>query len=262
MATNEQVYTTRILLNSEQAKNEIVTLQKKVDELRKKRDEAWKAGDVEKWKKLGKEIEKDEKKIVQMEGSLKSIDRVIDNMSAAGPKQLRDTIKAINKMLNDGSVERGSEQWQSLTAVLRDANAELKKIKDESKAAGEDEGGGIWSWLKKFNVIGTAFGPSNGISQLFGKIIGKMSELTTEAIELAESAEGVEMAFARIDKPGLLDNLRQATHGTVDDLELMKQAVKFEDFNLPVDQLGTFLAYAQQKAKDTGESIDYLVNWD
>ena len=260
MATNEQVYTTRILLNSEQAKNEIVTLQKKVDELRKKRDEAWKAGDVEKWKKLGKEIEKDEKKIVQMEGSLKSIDRVIDNMSAAGPKQLRDTIKAINKMLNDGSVERGSEQWQSLTAVLRDANAELKKIKDESKAAGEDEGGGIWSWLKKFNVIGTAFGPSNGISQLFGKIIGKMSELTTEAIELAESAEGVEMAFARIDKPGLLDNLRQATHGTVDDLELMKQAVKFEDFNLPVDQLGTFLAYAQQKAKDTGESIDYLVN--
>ncbi|MBR6828760.1 MAG: hypothetical protein IKM76_11535 [Prevotella sp.] len=260
MATNEQVYTTRILLNSEQAKNEIVTLQKKVDELRKKRDEAWKAGDVEKWEKLGKEIEKDEKKIVQMEGSLKSIDRVIDNMSAAGPKQLRDTIKAINKMLNDGSVERGSEQWQSLTAVLRDANAELKKIKDESKAAGEDEGGGIWSWLKKFNVIGTAFGPSNGISQLFGKIIGKMSELTTEAIELAESAEGVEMAFARIDKPGLLDNLRQATHGTVDDLELMKQAVKFEDFNLPVDQLGTFLAYAQQKAKDTGESIDYLVN--
>ena len=260
MATNEQVYTTRILLNSEQAKNEIVTLQKKVDELRKKRDEAWKAGDVEKWKKLGKEIEKEEKKIVQMEGSLKSIDRVIDNMSAAGPKQLRDTIKAINKMLNDGSVERGSEQWQSLTAVLRDANAELKKIKDESKAAGEDEGGGIWSWLKKFNVIGTAFGPSNGISQLFGKIIGKMSELTTEAIELAESAEGVEMAFARIDKPGLLDNLRQATHGTVDDLELMKQAVKFEDFNLPVDQLGTFLAYAQQKAKDTGESIDYLVN--
>lgn len=260
MATNEQVYTTRILLNSEQAKNEIVTLQKKVDELRKKRDEAWKAGDVEKWKKLGKEIEKDEKKIVQMEGSLKSIDRVIDNMSAAGPKQLRDTIKAINKMLNDGSVERGSEQWQSLTAVLRDANAELKKIKDESKAAGEDEGGGIWSWLKKFNLLGMAIGQGNGITQLFGKIIGKMSELTTEAIELAESAEGVEMAFARINKPGLLDNLRQATHGTVDDLELMKQAVKFEDFNLPVDQLGTFLAYAQQKAKDTGESIDYLVN--
>ena len=260
MATNEQVYTTRILLNSEQAKNEIVTLQKKVDELRKVREEAWDAGDVEKWKKLGKEIEKDEKKIVQMEGSLKSIDRVIDNMSAAGPKQLKDTIKAINKMLNDGSVERGSEQWQSLTAVLRDANAELKKIKDEQKAAGEDEGGGVWEWLKKFNVIGTAFGSSNGITQLFGKIIGKVSELTTESIGLAQAAEGIEMAFARIDKPGLLDNLRQATHGTVDDLELMKQAVKFEDFNLPVGQLGTFLAYAQQKAKDTSESIDYLVN--
>lgn len=131
MPTNEQVYTTRILLNSEQAKNEIITLQKKVDQLRKKRDEAWAAGDVEKWKKLGKEIEKDEKQIRTIEGRMQSINRTLDDMSLAGPKQLKDTIKAINKMLNDGSVERGSVQWQSLTAVLRDANAELKKINDE-----------------------------------------------------------------------------------------------------------------------------------
>lgn len=171
MANNEQIYTTRILLNSEQAKNEISTLQKKVDELRKKRDEAWSSGDVEGWKKLGKEIEKNEKQIRTIEGRMKSIDRTLENMSLAGPKQLKNTMKEINKLLNDGSVERGSVQWQSLTAVLRDANAELKKINDESKAAREDDGGGMWSWLKKYNLFGMAIGQGNGITLLFGEII-------------------------------------------------------------------------------------------
>jgi hypothetical protein len=44
----------------------------------------------------------------------------------------------------------------------------------------------------------------------------------------------------------------------VTDLELMKAAVKFNDFKLPVEELGTMLAFAQQKAKDTGQSIDYM----
>ena len=39
----------------------------------------------------------------------------------------------------------------------------------------------------------------------------------------------------------------------------MKAAIKFENFKLPLEDLGTYLAFAQQKAKDTGESIDYLV---
>ena len=39
----------------------------------------------------------------------------------------------------------------------------------------------------------------------------------------------------------------------------MKAAVKFNDFKLPVDQLGTMLAFAQKKAKDTGQSIDFMV---
>ena len=44
------------------------------------------------------------------------------------------------------------------------------------------------------------------------------------------------------------------------DLELMKAAVKFNDFKLPLDELGTMLAFAQQKAKDTGQSVDYMVD--
>lgn len=81
-----------------------------------------------------------------------------------------------------------------------------------------------------------------------------------ESVQLAQAGEGIRIAFEKLNNPALLDDLRQATHNTVTDIELMKAAVKFNDFKLPVDQLGTMLAFAQQKAKDTGQSIDYMVD--
>ena len=91
-------------------------------------------------------------------------------------------------------------------------------------------------------------------------LAGKLSSVVSESVELAKAGEGVRQAFERLNRPDLLDNLREATHGTVNDIELMKQAVKFENFKLSLDDMGAMLAFAQQKAKDTGESIDYMVN--
>jgi hypothetical protein len=36
--------------------------------------------------------------------------------------------------------------------------------------------------------------------------------------------------------------------------------VKFDNFNLSIEQMGTFLAFAQQQAKDTGQDVNYLVD--
>lgn len=87
-----------------------------------------------------------------------------------------------------------------------------------------------------------------------------IGSLVSESIELAQAGEGIRLAFERLDRPDLLDSLRQATHNTVNDIELMKQAVKFKDFRLNIDEMGTLLAFAQQKAKDTGQSVDYMVD--
>ena len=87
-----------------------------------------------------------------------------------------------------------------------------------------------------------------------------LSEAVTEGSRMSKEMEGVKMAFDRLNQPGLLDNLREATHGTVNDLELMKQAVKFDNFGLSLEQMGTFLAFAQQQAKDTGQSVDDMVD--
>ena len=92
------------------------------------------------------------------------------------------------------------------------------------------------------------------------KLGAEMADTIQQSVELARQGEGIRLAFERLNQPGLLDNLKEATHGTVSELELMKAAVKFDDFKLPVEQLGTLLAFAQKKAKDTGQSVDYMVD--
>lgn len=87
-----------------------------------------------------------------------------------------------------------------------------------------------------------------------------VAELVNKSVELAKAGEGIRIAFQKLNSPDLLNGLREATHGTVTDIELMKSAVKFNDFKLPLDQLGTMLAFAQQKAKDTGQSVDFMVD--
>lgn len=95
---------------------------------------------------------------------------------------------------------------------------------------------------------------------VLGTVATGFATVISEGTAMAREMEGVKMAFDRLNQPGLLDNLREATHGTVNDLELMKNAVKFENFGLSLEQMGTFLAFAQQQAKDTGQSVEYLVD--
>ena len=111
--------------------------------------------------------------------------------------------------------------------------------------------------MKKMTAYGLAVGVA---ASAINKFTSEISECINQSVELAKQGEGVRLAFKRLNQPGLLDNLREATHGTVTDLELMKAAVQFQDFKLPLSELGTMLAFAQQKAKDTGQSVDYLVN--
>lgn len=90
--------------------------------------------------------------------------------------------------------------------------------------------------------------------------VERITAFISESVKLAAQAEGVEAAFNRLNQPGLLNNLRTATRGTIDDLTLMRQAVRAENFKVPLNQLATFFEFATKRSAQTGESVDYLVN--
>jgi len=127
-------------------------------------------------------------------------------------------------------------------SVFTADNKDLDKKMSQSKKS-------IGDWAKGIaGALAAAFSIKVIIS--FGK----------ELVALASKAEGVKIAFERLNKPALLDDLRKATRGTVTDLNLMQKAVQAKNFKIPLDQLATYFEFATKRAIQTGESVDYLVD--
>jgi hypothetical protein len=105
----------------------------------------------------------------------------------------------------------------------------------------------------------------NAIKKLGGMIaaafaVGKLLSFGKEIIGLAAKAEGVRQGFSKLNDPELLMQLRTATRGTVSDLELMQRAVQASNFQIPLKDLAALLKFASQRALQTGQSVDYLVD--
>ena len=108
---------------------------------------------------------------------------------------------------------------------------------------------GLASYIQKLGgMIATAFS------------VKAIVQFTHQAAELANKARGVRVAFQRLGDASLLNNLRKATQGTVDDLQLMQRAVQANNFKIPLDQLAIYLQFATKRAQETGQSVDYLVD--
>ena len=155
------------------------------------------------------------------------------------------------------SIDQMKQKYQGVAEEVQKINQSLKSMPEPAAMSG----GGLFGGDNLSGML-QVFG-GNVMTKLAGVGVGFVSELkdmVAQGIELARAGEGVRIAFQRLGRGDLLDGLREATHGTVTDLELMKAAVKFNDFKLPLEELGTMLAFAQQKAKDTGQSVDYMVD--
>ena len=173
---------------------------------------------------------------------------------------------------HNSALREAAKELSSYKRQVESTDKQMRAFQMQSKTAS----GAISTFAKSFkdgNIDGMLVGGSNAMKMFSKSFLGIAGIATTgvtvsawlqdtisKSVNLAEEAEGVRLAFERLNQPDLLNNLRKETHNTVTDVELMKQAVKFNDFNLDINKMGTFLAFAQQKAKDTGQSIDYMVD--
>ena len=145
-----------------------------------------------------------------------------------------------------------AKSLQELKTRISDTKKDLADISKELNGDSTAKGGGL-------NTLLSVFG-GNVLTKATGMLTSEITNIVKRSTELATQADGIQIAFRKLGSGDILDGLRRATHNTVSDLELMKAAVKFNDFKLPLDQLGTMLAFAQKKAKDTGQSVDYMVD--
>lgn len=134
MAINEKA-TVEVQVNGQQARQELNQLREYATNLSAALEKAYEAGDKKQIKALTKELKYVNSQMKTLQRTSVDIDKVMKNLSTTGPKELRQTLKAINTELSSGRVQRGSEEWARYAQAARVVNAELKKIKEETEGA-------------------------------------------------------------------------------------------------------------------------------
>ena len=206
-------------------------------------------------------------KAIEAASSLGTIESGANNTK----NRLKDLVGSFNdaaKAYNNLSKEQQQSDFgKAMAQSLTQLNQRIKETKQELYGLGntvedvKQKSGGLFGGDMMSGML-QVFG-GNVMTKIAGMgigLVGELKDAVSQGIELAKQGEGIRIAFERLGRGDILKGLREATHGTVTDLELMKAAVKFNDFKLPLDELGTMLAFAQQKAKDTGQSVDYMVD--
>lgn len=246
-------------------KEDLTAANNKLAELTNERKELHKPKKSDKaaWDEYHQKLRDVNKRIIEQQAVVKKATEVVEQqrkkmgLTGLTLQELQQELRKYNTIM--ANIQPGTEGFNETKQHIRDIKDRIKELKDGVAFEVKDTKNSLLKFAENWNHIGFAIGNAFNIKNQIASVVNSIRSTLDPMAEMAREAEGVEMAFERMDRPDMLDQLRQATHGTVTDLELMKQAVKFNDFNLPVEQLGTYLAFAQQKAKDTGESIDELV---
>lgn len=225
---------------------------------------------------LSPQVKKIKGEIEGLSNSTVKIDKIeqkfnkITNSTAPLQRKLKDLQNIIanmkyNELDKTDTFKKVTAEAQRLKKALQGAKEEIDGIKNKGsqlegifskiKVGGS---GGIASAIGSIGSIAAVAGTAGAA---IGMVTSKVVDLANEGIELAMQAEGIKYRFEQIGGTAVyLEELRTHTHGLVNDLDLMKATVKAKDFNIPMRDLGTYLEFAQLKAQQTGESVDYLVD--
>lgn len=171
--------------------------------------------------------------------------------------QLKKRQKELQRELDNTSQSLNPEAYDVLEKKLQEVGGRMAELKQNAKSFKEilssDQVNGV--------VIGNAI---TKFADFIGNQASKLKDFVAEAaevgMEMAETSDGVTKAFKDMNQPDLLDNLRKATKGTVNDVQLMTAAVQAKGFRIPLEDLGKYLQFAQLKAQQTGQSVDYMTN--
>lgn len=250
-----------ISAETEKAQKEIYALSKATKDLKQQQRERLKAmielesrgkKESDDYKKLAKEYRDYGKQISDNNKKMDELTRKLD-INVLSMSQLKKQSRDLRRELDNVSKAADPERYSLLEKQLRKVDERMNELKVSAKS------------LREIATSETALGAMSGImftklAEKAGDYLRRMKEIVAEGVEMAESADGVKKAFDALDDGTILKTLRKATKDTVTDLDLMKATVQANDFRIPLDDLGKYLQFAQLKAQQTGQSVDYMTN--
>ena len=179
------------------------------------------------------------------------------NVNCKSMNQLKKEASQLRRQLNETVQSLHPEEYAKLEKQLQKVEGRISDLKQNAKSLKEIfTSDNTIGFLTGTFLVKTAESAVNTVKNL----IGSVKEMADESVEMARSADGVTHAFNNLNRPDILDNLRKATKGTVNDIELMKATLQAKDFRIPLEDMGKYLQFAQLKAQQTGQSVEYMTN--
>ena len=258
---SEDEITLTINAKAEKAQQNIRTFSKEIDRLgdrnkslHRQMDMLEVAGkkDTDAWRQKRAEYGKNAAQIRELKKQVADQTKALD-VNALTMAQLRKQARELQRQLDNTSRTINPEEWNQLKDRLAQVKGRMNELTETAKGFKEE--------MLDQNTMSFFRGELMvRFAEWVGRAAAQIKDFVHEGLEMAESADGITHAFRKLDNPDLLNGLRRATKGTVSDIELMKAAVKAKDFHIPLEDLGKYLSFAQLKAQQTGQSLDYMVD--
>lgn len=131
----QEVYTTIVKLNSEEAKNRLKELEDKVARLKKAKQDAFSTGDSRLGASLAKDLKAAEREMKQFKNSTMSIKETLDNLSSASLGQLEKAARHLKGQMKAAS---DPSDYAKLENQLSKVKEQMLQLKGATRKADEE----------------------------------------------------------------------------------------------------------------------------
>lgn len=206
MATREQKYYATIEINAQQAHSEIKRLEaekekteKAIMDLSRKHDKESKAQRLS----LQHDLKDINRQLSAQRKYAAGLDTVLSGLSKKTYKDLENEVRQLNKMMRDGTIEKGTKEWDEMAEHIRRCKREMK----EYTAAVQEVPKEISLWKRGADFLNKNWG---AITQMIGAISG-----------LSVTIRNTVRAYAEMQQE--MANVRKYTGQTAEEVERMNE---------------------------------------
>ena len=187
----QEVYTTIVKLNSEEAKNRLKELEDKIARLKKAKQDAFSTGDSRLGTSLAKDLKAAEREMKQFKNSTMSVKETLDNLSDASLGQLEKAARHLKGQMKAVSDPADYAKLEELLSKVKDQMLHLKGATKQAEAEAQ-------RMTQTLNNLQHA--SIDDLNFTRAKIRSKMNSIDPSSDSYAQSAAKLKLVDAELER--------------------------------------------------------------
>ena len=187
----QEVYTTIVKLNSEEAKNRLKELEDKVARLKKAKQDAFSTGDSRLGASLAKDLKAAEREMKQFKNSTMSIKETLDNLSSASLGQLEKAARHLKGQMKAAS---DPSDYAKLENQLSKVKEQMLQLKGATRKADEE------AHRMTATLSNLKHASLNDLNFTSSKLKSQMADFDPQSTMYASRAAQLKLVEAELDR--------------------------------------------------------------